>query len=547
MATGSRQGWRRSWWAVACVCMGLGTVGDLRAQSGADYDGSFTRLPDIGEAASEQKPWFHTLETKQSPTIGLMDAESVDAETVDDSVERQLAAQRDEIEQLRRSLQELQQSVTKSQDRISAVENEKKESGKELDDSTKDKAKQSGKDDGGKDGAKVPEGEWQDLSSEKWTVKLGGHVQFDYVLWANADPAIEDADNFFEFRRVRLVADGTGYGVYDFRLQATLEPETIGESATGLVTTPDVKDAYFSINEVPWLGRARIGNFFVPFSLEQVTNDTNNVFLERSIPTQGVFAADRDLGVAFYNATENRRVTWTTGMFFDNVSDALKERIDDNQGYRISGRLTCLPYYDEPSNGRYMVHLGTGILHTKDQDGRVRFRARPQIHEGPRLIDSGILDADSYTTGNVEAAVVWGQFALQSEAFVSAVDLRDTDDVRFSGAYVHGSWFLTGENRIFEPFGQHGAQFARNAPFNNVFAVPGFASLGAWELKTRWSVLDLESVERGQYNDFTAGFNWYWSDRTRIMFDWIHPITSEEAVFGDVEADILAMRFDFNW
>jgi hypothetical protein len=101
--------------------MGLGTVGDLRAQSDADYDGTFTRLPDIGEAASEQKPWFHTLEAKQSPTIGLMDAESVDAETVDDSVERQLAAQRDEIEQLRRSLHELQQSVTKSQDRISAV------------------------------------------------------------------------------------------------------------------------------------------------------------------------------------------------------------------------------------------------------------------------------------------------------------------------------------------------------------------------------------------------------------------------------------------
>ena len=48
----------------------------------------------------------------------------------------------------------------------------------------------------------------------------------------------------------------------------------------------------------------RIGNFFVPFSLEQVTNDTNNIFLERAIPSQGVFAADRELGIAFYNATE---------------------------------------------------------------------------------------------------------------------------------------------------------------------------------------------------------------------------------------------------
>jgi len=529
---------------------------DLRARVEAGEATASPRLTSTGNDGADDRARHIALDGGDSHLLALLDeglaeADDADGGSVEAAVERQLAAQRDEIGQLKRQLEELQESVTRSQDRLSAVEKENQEGAKKTGEGDKgkdsDKSKSSGKSAGDKSDVKVADGEWQDLSSEKWTVKLGGHVQLDYVTWAQADEAIDDAKNYFEFRRVRLVAEGTGYGVYDFRLQATLEPETVGDSPSGLVTSPDVKDAYFSINEVPWLGRARIGNFFVPFSLEQVTNDTNNVFLERSIPTQGVFSGDRELGVAFYNATDNRRVTWTTGMFFDNVNDALKERIDDNQGYRISGRLTCLPYYDEPSNGRYLVHLGTGVLHTKDQDGRVRFRARPQIHEGPRLIDSGVLDANSYTTGNVEAAVVWGQFALRSEAFVSGVDMRDEGDVSVSGAYVHGSWFLTGENRIFEPFGQHGAQFARNAPYNNVFAVPGFASLGAWELKTRWSVLDLGNVQRGQYNDLTAGFNWYWSDRTRIMFDWIHPMTSEEAVFGNVDADLLAMRFDFNW
>ncbi|HEU0069561.1 MAG TPA: porin, partial [Nitrospiraceae bacterium] len=125
------------------------------------------------------------------------------------------------------------------------------------------------------------------LCDEKWTVKLGGHVQLDYINWANADPAIVGDQNYFEFRRLRLVADGKGYGMYDFRLQMTLEPETIGESPPGVATSPDVKDAYLSMNDIPLLGRFRIGNFFVPFGLEQVTNDTNNIFLERSIPTQG--------------------------------------------------------------------------------------------------------------------------------------------------------------------------------------------------------------------------------------------------------------------
>jgi hypothetical protein len=31
------------------------------------------------------------------------------------------------------------------------------------------------------------------------------------------------------------------------------------------------------------------------------------------------------------------------------------------------------------------------------------------------------------------------------------------------------------------------------------------------------------------------------------MFDWIHPVTSDQATFGAVTADLLALRFDFNW
>jgi phosphate-selective porin OprO/OprP len=386
---------------------------------------------------------------------------------------------------------------------------------------------------------------WTDVSSEKWNIKMGGHTQLEYVNWAHASPAIPNTQDYFEFRRLRLVADGTGYGVYDFRLQMTLEPETIGE--TPGVTSPDVKDAYFSINEIPGLGRLRIGNFFVPFSLEQVTNDTNNIFLERSIPTQGVFAVDREVGIAAYNASEDQRFTWTYGVFLDSISEGLKERIDDNQGYRVSGRATWLPYYDEPTNGRYLIHTGMGVLYTDDQDNRVRIRARPQIHEGPRIIDSGTLNAGSYVTGNLEGAIVWGNVAVQSEAFLSQINLAGGDAAVLSGAYVHLSYFLTGENRIFERFGQHGAQFGRNQPFSNVFFTPGFHSWGAWETKVRWSLLNLDELQRGQYNDLTAGFNWYWSDRVRLMFDWIHPFTSGTSVFGETNSDILATRFDFNW
>jgi phosphate-selective porin OprO/OprP len=392
--------------------------------------------------------------------------------------------------------------------------------------------------------SKVPE--WVDLSAEKWTVKLGGHVQGDQILWPAKDPAITSplARNYFEFRRLRLMADGVGYGVYDFRIQIDIEPES-GDGTNTPVA--DIKDAYLTMNEVPFLNRVRWGNFFVPFSLEQLTNDTFNIFLERSIPTQGIFAADREVGTAFYGVSDNLNTTWSGGFFFDSISESLKERIDNNQGLRVSGRLTHLPYYDEPSNGRYLVHTGCGVLYTQDQDDLIRFRARPQIHEGPFLIDSSNRPGNSYTTGNVELATVWGPFSTQSELFVSSVDLDAAEPATLYGSYVYMSYFLTGEHRIYERFGQHGAQFGRNVPYSNFFLVPGGVGPGAWELKGRWSYLDLGALDSGVYNDMTIGFNWYWSDRMRMMFDWIRPVTSANTVYGNTVSDIMGLRLDFNF
>ncbi|MBL8793905.1 MAG: hypothetical protein JNM56_08370 [Planctomycetia bacterium] len=390
---------------------------------------------------------------------------------------------------------------------------------------------------------------WIDVSKEGWNVKFGGHVQMDYIMWPYADPSIVGADNYFSYRRLRLDAAGTGYGVYDFRLQMTLEPGE-GPNASALHArdaSADVKDAYLTVNEIPVLGRLRMGNFFVPFGLEQVTNDRFNLFLERSIPTQGIFTADREVGLAIYNCTADENFSWSAGVFFDNITDTLKTRFDRNQGYRLSGRVVWLPYYDEPSGGRYLIHTGAGVLYTDDHDDRVSFRARPQVQKGPILIDTGVLDTKYYTTGNLEFAVVWGRVTLQSEAYLCQVELRDGDPVQLGGAYAHLSYFVTGENRTYERFGQHGAQFGATRPFSNFFINRGGISPGAIELKARWSNLTLSRTDSGYYNDFTLGFNWYWSDRTRIMFDWIHPITSEETLFGATQSDLIGTRLDFNW
>ena len=41
-----------------------------------------------------------------------------------------------------------------------------------------------------------------EIPSDKWSVKLGGHFQTDFVTWANADPSIPGTQNYANFRRL---------------------------------------------------------------------------------------------------------------------------------------------------------------------------------------------------------------------------------------------------------------------------------------------------------------------------------------------------------
>ena len=67
-------------------------------------------------------------------------------------------------------------------------------------------------------------GEWEDMSQDKWTVKLGGHVQLDYINWAQASPAITGDTNYLSFAACDSSPTGTGYGVY--RLPAADDART---------------------------------------------------------------------------------------------------------------------------------------------------------------------------------------------------------------------------------------------------------------------------------------------------------------------------------
>jgi phosphate-selective porin OprO/OprP len=402
---------------------------------------------------------------------------------------------------------------------------------------------------------------WKDVSSEGWTVKWGGRVMFDYVMFADQDAAnlaeFGDLDNYFEVRRLRFEAAGTGYGVYDFKVQLDFEPEnnfTVRNSAgTGSVTigaeAVAIKDVYVGIHEIPMLGYVRFGNFYEPIGLESQTSSKYITFMERSLPV--IFARDRRIGAAFFNNNEDNSLGWAFGVYFPDVNELTKEQITDNPGTDIAGRVWGSPYY--AADGRYVLHWGAAYVYQNTGDDTLRFRTRPETHEESEFLDTGSFASDENHRMGLEGAVVYGPLSFQSEFYyLHAEGLGAQGPVDFHGAYAYVSYFITGEHR---PYERKEGIFGRVKPLSNFFIVDTCggrcAGWGAWEVAARWSYVDLNDADlaadgAGELHDFTLGVNWYWTSHTKWMFNYIHAFNERNDV-GRNDADILAVSLRYEW
>ncbi|HUT13350.1 MAG TPA: porin [Thermoguttaceae bacterium] len=446
--------------------------------------------------------------------------------------------------------------------------------------------------------------EWTDVTEEGWTHTVSGRVITDWVNWAddsqfgfemNDDPTPQAVHvgqrNYFEFRRLRLSVSGTGYGVYDYKLQLEFAPEVDLEApVTGASVVDDqvvggevnlgdfgieLKDAYLGIHDIPYLGYLRFGHFKAPFSLSELTGSRFVTFMERSLPH--IFAPGREVGMAAYNHSVSQRLTWAYGAFFEEMEEMEHAIEDDNQGVRLVGRVTWTPHYDELSEGRYLLHTGLGYVYTRPRrrdirqldeslySGRfVRFRSRPEIHRGDRLIDTRVddddaidgnedLDAEQYQMLDAELAWVHGPLSIQSELFWTGVDDVTRGRVNLYGAYAYASYFLTGEHR---PYDRLDGTFGRVTPYENFWIVNtprGCRSgWGAWELAARWSCLNFAEIQGQQLNDLTLGVNWYWNPYAKLMFNWIHPFAHNSPAADppglvNADGDVFAMRLQVDF
>jgi phosphate-selective porin OprO and OprP len=344
-----------------------------------------------------------------------------------------------------------------------------------------------------------------------------GRLNLDYAI--HDDDEI-DLDDGFLVRRARIGLQGT-----------------INEDWSGIIEY-DFAENNTSAQDIilrrKWAGGTlKLGNFKVPMGLEEVASTNNIAFVERSSANTALVDARR-LGVGY------DRFAGALGIQGMVYGRALGSDQDGDDPIGIAARLVYAP-----KAGDAQLHLAASLAYedVRDYDTR-RYRDRPEARaDGNRLVDTGTIgDVDSTMKYGLEAAWQSGPFIVQAEYFAVAVS-RDTGaDPDFSGAYIQGSWIVTGERRGYG-----------NGIFRGL--TPGGPDRGAWELAARYSTLDLEDAgfQGGRQDNVTLGVNYYANANVRFMLNYILVDVSDSGAtvdgiaVGDESPNILIGRVQYHF
>jgi phosphate-selective porin OprO/OprP len=406
---------------------------------------------------------------------------------------------------------------------------------------------------------------------------IGGVLQFDMNYFDNP-PGIQAASSTggigpqpdsLDFRRIRLRMDGTMYEVFDWIVQMDFANMVTPAGSTNVqspaTTSPAFDEMYINWGQIPYIGNLRFGNIKEPIGFEHMMTDSQLPFMERSYLQDfvfGPFNGGYSPGIEMIDWREDQKGTFSLG-WFGADDDQFGFSLGNN--YAVTSRLTWCPYYDEPSDGAYVVHFGVAGSDRGTDEGFVRFRDRGDIRSGPPGIlnpiyvdtnDTGKINATTQDIAAAEFALVLNSFSMVAEWGGTWVPDATVNNISrgtpfFEGGYVQVAYLLTGEHEVYD---RKRATFERIVPYENVFWVHDANGncchgWGAWQILARYNTIDLNNsgIIGGELNSFTFGVDWIWNPQARMQFNY--DFTNRSAIKATPEADLNAvgMRFSFDF
>ena len=418
-------------------------------------------------------------------------------------------------------------------------------------------------------------------------IRLSGFFQLDDGLYSQSAASIGrygDMQNGVSFRRARLQAIGelTEFMTYTIEL----------DFAQG--GRPSLLDVWGEIDQIPWLGTIRIGQFRQPGLMDSWTSVRHLDFMERSAAFQAVDPFRR-VGIMAYAMSDSERTQWAASVyatgftFWDGQQiyrtfgdNRFGAQLSDNGGVSFGSRISHLLYYDEPTEGRYLLHVGTGFVFSQlggegdslSTGKAYNSSAFPEFFVGdpngggltaagtPFVLDAGRILANNFCLYHLELAGNYGPVHFQSEAMLETINQQGGPTMLLPTAYMQGGVFLTGEKPGYlKQAGVFDYNVVPHTPFFGTGRHGHVRGWGAWELACRWTYVDMSLVNvnpdnqlqknvlgpppfpnYGVLNESTVGINWWWNRYTRLQFNWIHSMPNLLG-YGLAPFDIFGTRF----
>ncbi len=381
-----------------------------------------------------------------------------------------------------------------------------------------------------------------EFSADGYKFKVKGRIFYDFIS-GSGDVTAGAFTKEFDTRqtRARLLRIGVQGDIsssfkYNIELNSTRGSTTVTDATIEWILNPNTSIV--------------VGNYKPFQSIEELTSDTHQTFMERSAFT-GAFGLGRALGVGLVNRGE--AYSFAVGAYGDDVnqSDPSASSLPTKERYQLNTRFTFMPVNTDTDK----VHLGVWARYRNGGDSNLSaYTGKPGFDPGPSWVaTSGFAKSDQ--TLGLELAWARPYFSLQGEYVGLKADNATSGgvDPSYKGYYIMGSWYLTGESRRYDATK---GEFSRIKVLNPITA----GGRGAWELAARYDVLDLVSDQAsptpaasptlnsngGEQKNLTLALNWWPISYVRVAANYVHS-DLEDTAYGSGESNVFQTRLQIDF
>jgi phosphate-selective porin OprO/OprP len=335
----------------------------------------------------------------------------------------------------------------------------------------------------------------------QYDLRLGGRITGRYTA-LEADHPVDDE---FSVERARLFTDVSLMDHYRLRIQVEFAED------------PELRDGYLEVDYVPW-ARFRLGQFKVPFTLENQQSHKYIDFAERSLSVDNMRLPARDIGIMLHGQSPSRVFEYQLAL----LNGTGENQSDDNGAKDLAGRLVFRPFLEPENNALTGMQVGiSGTWGNQDTD----FSSREFLTVGGTpFIDFASDTVHEGTRSRLGTEFAWaaGPALLKTEwMWMWLDDFRRPpleEDVRFYSGYVSTSYLLTGERKTLN-------RIVPQRPLS-----PPQGDWGAWELAARYSLFHSDddlfrlglASGTSRTDAFTIGLNWYLNEALRLTLNYEH-------------------------